>query len=261
MKKTQKEYNSTNALRYSKKVHGDDNDIDMKIYITESLISVRDKHNPDDTNLTVVSPWHDIPLYCNNNQGILNGIINMVVEIPRHTRNKIEINKHMQINPLTHDIRNGSIRRIMYGDGYPAHYGALPQTWEDPHHIDQRTGLVGDDDPMDVFDISLIPVIPGDVIQIKVLGSIAMIDQGETDWKVIGINIKDPLSVCFNDISDISVDNINHIIDFLKNYKVCDGNGVNTFHQKILWDRAHTLDIVADQHSHWKQFYARMHCL
>ena len=100
MKKTQKEYNSTNALRYSKKVHGDDNDIDMKIYITESLISVRDKHNPDDTNLTVVSPWHDIPLYCNNNQGILNGIINMVVEIPRHTRNKIEINKHMQINPL-----------------------------------------------------------------------------------------------------------------------------------------------------------------
>lgn len=32
----------------------------------------------------------------------------------------------------------------------------------------------------------------GDVIRVKVLGILAMIDEGETDWKVIAINVEDP---------------------------------------------------------------------
>lgn len=33
---------------------------------------------------------------------------------------------------------------------------------------------------------------PGQVIQVKVLGILAMIDEGEMDWKVIAINAQDP---------------------------------------------------------------------
>lgn len=33
---------------------------------------------------------------------------------------------------------------------------------------------------------------PGQVIQVKVLGILAMIDEGEMDWKVIAVNAKDP---------------------------------------------------------------------
>lgn len=33
---------------------------------------------------------------------------------------------------------------------------------------------------------------PGQVIQVKVLGILAMIDEGEMDWKVIAINTDDP---------------------------------------------------------------------
>lgn len=33
---------------------------------------------------------------------------------------------------------------------------------------------------------------PGQVIQVKVLGILAMIDEGEMDWKVIAINAEDP---------------------------------------------------------------------
>jgi inorganic pyrophosphatase len=40
----------------------------------------------------------------------------------------------------------------------------------------------------------------GDVIQVKVLGGYAMIDEGETDWKVIGIDITDPLADKLNGI-------------------------------------------------------------
>ena len=33
---------------------------------------------------------------------------------------------------------------------------------------------------------------PGQVIQVKVLGILAMIDEGEMDWKVIAIDAEDP---------------------------------------------------------------------
>lgn len=34
--------------------------------------------------------------------------------------------------------------------------------------------------------------VTGQVIHVKVLGILALIDEGETDWKVIAINIEDP---------------------------------------------------------------------
>ena len=34
----------------------------------------------------------------------------------------------------------------------------------------------------------------GEVIQVKVLGVLAMIDEGETDWKLLAINTDDPLA-------------------------------------------------------------------
>lgn len=32
----------------------------------------------------------------------------------------------------------------------------------------------------------------GEVIHVKILGTLALIDQGETDWKLIAINVNDP---------------------------------------------------------------------
>lgn len=43
----------------------------------------------------------------------------------------------------------------------------------------------------------------GEVLQVKVLGAIALIDEGETDWKIIAIDIKDPVASKVNDISDV----------------------------------------------------------
>lgn len=38
----------------------------------------------------------------------------------------------------------------------------------------------------------------GEVIQVKVLGTLALIDEGETDWKVIAINVEDPEAASYN---------------------------------------------------------------
>jgi inorganic pyrophosphatase len=43
----------------------------------------------------------------------------------------------------------------------------------------------------------------GEVKQVKVLGIMALIDEGETDWKVIVVDIRDPLASKYNDIDDV----------------------------------------------------------
>jgi len=39
--------------------------------------------------------------------------------------------------------------------------------------------------------------------QVKVLGIMALLDEGETDWKVIVIDVNDPLAPRLNDIEDV----------------------------------------------------------
>ena len=43
----------------------------------------------------------------------------------------------------------------------------------------------------------------GTHVQVKVLGTLALIDDGETDWKVLAIDVNDPLAKSLNDIGDI----------------------------------------------------------
>ena len=40
----------------------------------------------------------------------------------------------------------------------------------------------------------------GEIKEVKILGVIALIDKGETDWKVISIDINDPMAESLNDI-------------------------------------------------------------
>lgn len=46
-------------------------------------------------------------------------------------------------------------------------------------------------------------ILVGQVKQVKVLGVMALLDEGETDWKVIVIDVNDPLADKLNDIEDV----------------------------------------------------------
>ena len=43
----------------------------------------------------------------------------------------------------------------------------------------------------------------GDVLEVKVLGLLAMIDDGETDWKVMVIDVNDPQAADLNNLEDV----------------------------------------------------------
>ena len=82
------------------------------------------------------SPFHDIPCTAGDK------IYNMVVEVPRWTNAKMEIATKEKMNPIKQDVKKGNLRYVanVYPQkGYPWNYGCIPQTWENPKHIDENT--------------------------------------------------------------------------------------------------------------------------
>lgn len=64
--------------------------------------------------------------------------------------------------------------------------------------ITPDTNARGDNDPIDVCEIGEEIAYRGQIKQVKILGVMALLDEGETDWKLIAIDIKDPMAEKLN---------------------------------------------------------------
>ena len=172
-----------------------------------------------------VSPWHDVPLKSSQHSGAFN----MVTEIPMYTSAKMEVMKDKWSNPIMQDTnKDGSPRYYTYGVPF-FNYGLLPQTWEDPLLID-ALGFGGDNDPLDVIEIGSGPLDMGSVTPVYVIGSLELIDEGETDHKIIAIRASDPRAQQIKEVADLEkyLPGITaNLVDWLKMYKTSDGKGVN----------------------------------
>uniref|UniRef100_A0A8C7IL40 inorganic diphosphatase n=1 Tax=Oncorhynchus kisutch TaxID=8019 RepID=A0A8C7IL40_ONCKI len=200
-----------------------------------------------------VSPFHDIPIYADEAQNIFHA----VVEVPRWTNAKMEIATKDPLNPLKQDIKKGNLRyvaNVFPHKGYIWNYGAIPQTWEDPGHKDADTGCCGDNDPIDICDIGY-KVLHYNFIEwrkLKVLGTLALIDEGETDWKVIVINMEDPEANNFN------TGYLEATFEWFKKYKVPDGKPENQFaFNGEFKDRDFALKTVKETHEFWKALISK----
>jgi inorganic pyrophosphatase len=209
-----------------------------------------------------ISPFHDIPLYADRESCVFN----MLVEIPRWTNAKMEIKLSEPLNPIMQDVKKGQVRFVKNCfpyHGYMWNYGTFPQTWEDPSHVDPDTRAEGDNDPVDVCEIGQRVWARGDVRQVKVLGTIALIDEGETDWKILAIDVTDPLATQMNGIQDIE----KHMPGFLKAtvqwfrvYKIPAGKPPNTFaFEGQAKDRDFAHRVVNETHEQWKKLVGK-HC-
>eukprot|EP00759_Apiculatamorpha_spiralis_P008226 PhF_6_TR15113/c0_g1_i4/m.23811/K01507/ppa; inorganic pyrophosphatase len=145
-----------------------------------------------------ISPWHDIPLYVKDIVRTVppsheDNRYNFICEIPKWSRAKFEIATKEPFNPIKQDIKSGMPRFYKHGDML-FNYGCLPQTWESPEQQWPGTTAFGDNDPMDAIEIGVLQQETGSVTQVKVLGILGMIDNGEMDWKVICISVVDPMA-------------------------------------------------------------------
>jgi inorganic pyrophosphatase len=198
---------------------------------------------------TAISPWHDVPLRN------ADGTLNMVVEIPKHTRDKFELAPKEAFNPIRCDLKNGMLRQYAWGDML-FNYGAFPQTWENPAHVEPATGEGGDNDPLDVIDIGGRQWATGSIIRVKLLGILGLIDTDETDWKVLAVSATDPLAPVLNDIEDVRIHmpgTIEALTKWLKLYKSSSGI-INRF----AWDgeargREVAEAVIAQTHVEWQR--------
>ena len=214
----------------------------------------------DSSTGKVVSPFHDIPLY----RVEADRVFNMVVEVPRWTNAKMEINLKEKMNPVKQDVKKGKLRYVANcfpHHGYIWNYGAIPQTWEDPEHTDASTGCKGDGDPVDVCEIGSKVHKRGEVIGVKILGCLAMIDEGETDWKVIAIDVNDPKAKDLNDIEDVEKEMQGRLaatVEWFKIYKMPDGKPANEFaFEGRPKGKEFTLGVVNQLHEQWKAMMAK----
>ena len=141
--------------------------------------------------------------------------------------------------------------------GYVWNYGAFPQTWEDPTHKNPETGAFGDNDPLDVCEIGSANGFRGQIKQVKVLGVIALIDEGETDWKVLVIDVTDPLAATLNDIDDVQRLMPGYtfaVYEWLRTYKMPTGKPANefAFHGEAK-NKAYALQVIEENHHFWRR--------
>ncbi|KAJ3244168.1 Inorganic pyrophosphatase [Chytriomyces hyalinus] len=233
--------------QYKTRVVGAPNTLEHRVYIENSQGKV-------------VSPFHDIPLFANAEKTVLN----MIVEVPRWTNAKLEISKDEAFNPIKQDIKKGKLRFVRNcfpHHGYIWNYGAFPQTWEDPTSVHPDTKAKGDNDPLDVCEIGELVGTVGQVKQVKVLGTMALLDEGETDWKVIVIDINDPLASKLNDIEDVE----RHMPGILRAsnewfriYKIPDGKPENNFaFSGEAKNKAYATEVIHETNEAWKKLITK----
>jgi inorganic pyrophosphatase len=141
-----------------------------------------------------MNPWHDLPAG-KDTPLFVNGII----EIPKNTRAKYELDKESGMLILD---------RVIYSSMYyPANYGFIPKTYCD------------DKDPLDILILSQIAIVPMCIVPAKVIGAMRMLDGGEMDDKIIAV-AQDDMSVNhFNDISELPPHFTTELQNFFEDYK------------------------------------------
>ena len=206
-------------------------------------------------NKNNISPWYNIPYFDKKSK-----CYNMICEIPKWTRDKFEVATDKTNHPIVQDKIDNKPRSFIYGD-MMWNYGLIPQTYEDPSHIYSRTGKPGDGDPIDIIDIGYLPKNSGDIIKVKVLGVIPMIDDGETDWKIISINKDDPLSKKLNDINDVKKyipGLIEASFNWFRNYKFARKGTKATFALNGKpGDKKLAETIINQGHEHWLAYSSK----
>lgn len=208
-----------------------------------------------------ISFWHDIPLFPATEGGkVIPYHVNFVCEIPKTTRKKFEVNTKGEGNPIKQDTKNGKLREYSKGDIW-FNYGCLPRTWEDTEFVHPDVGFPGDGDPLDACEIGMRMFATGEVRETKVLGVICMIDEDETDWKLICIDVEDRWAPELNNVEDVDrllPGALDQIREWWRTYKVTDGKPLNKFglNEKFM-PREYAMEVIVECHEAWKRACAK----
>jgi inorganic pyrophosphatase len=126
--------------------------------------------------------------------------IDVVVEIPRGSRNKYEFDHETGVIRLD--------RRLFSATVYPADYGFIPDT------------LGEDGDPLDAMVILDDPTFPGCWVTARPVGVMWMQDEKGPDAKILCVPMGDPRFEAVQDLEGLPEFLVSEIIHFFDVYKM-----------------------------------------
>ena len=140
------------------------------------------------------NPWHKLSRG-NTEPNRINGLI----EIPKGSRAKYEVDKESGLLRLD---------RVIYSSMYyPINYGFIPQSY------------CGDRDPLDILVLTAEVIVPLCIVPAKVIGVMRMMDSGDTDDKIIAVCTGDPSVNHIQDISELPEHTLLELRNFFEEYK------------------------------------------
>ena len=117
----------------------------------------------------------------------------------------MELATDEKLNPIKQDTRKNWLsgeKELWYYAKFPYfNYGFIPQTWEDSNQKSSE-GFFGDNDPLDIVELSESPLMIGDLKSIKIFGALKLIDQNELDWKILCMNFEESERLKIRDLKD-----------------------------------------------------------
>ena len=177
------------------------------------------------------NPWHHV-----SPGSDLPEIVNGVIEIPKGTRAKYELDKESGLLKLD---------RVLYSSVYyPANYGFIPQTYCD------------DKDPLDILILSQIEVVPLCIVPAKIIGVMRMLDSGEADDKIIAVAAGDPSMSHYNDISDLPAHIVSETMSFFEDYKKLENKTVVV---EEFFNKEMGIQILQEAFKHYQEKYGSLH--
>ena len=127
-------------------------------------------------------------------------VIEMMVEIPKGSRNKYEFDHERHVMRLD--------RRLFSATVYPADYGFVPDT------------LGEDGDPLDALVLLDDPTFPGCYVRARPVGVFWMSDEKGPDAKIICVPVDDPRSGRVTELSELPKHLLDEIAHFFEVYKM-----------------------------------------
>src|SRR4051812_5517580 len=133
-------------------------------------------------------------------------VLYMVVEIPKHSSNKIEYNKIKKRYELN--------RVLSVSMPYPEEYGVIKET------------LAPDGDELDVICLTIQPTYFGLYVPVRIIGVLEMTDEGEQDDKLLAVNAGEPRLNYIQELKDVPLEKKEEIRHFFSHYKDLEGKKV-----------------------------------
>jgi inorganic pyrophosphatase len=125
--------------------------------------------------------------------------LNVIIEIPKGSNLKYEYDR--KTKKISID------RKLDENDVYPQAYGFIPEA------------LDYDGDELDILVFSTKEFKPGSHTSINVIGAMEMIDDGETDTKLLGVDLSDHKFQKISDLKELPKKMLEEIKYFFETYK------------------------------------------